>query len=241
MSDYDVSDIEDLVKEEEPEPEHDNSSLLFSKIGYNAAVFIVDLGTGYLIWQLTFWYYGLIWFLAGAVVFFMHQKNYFTAGNNDKQMKGALNGIIVAVVTMILMAITAGSLYIFGIRDLWIEAGLISVSLSLFFWHAYQLAMYVFNDDGFRIENTITRSFAQADKKKKIAKASGIVVRAHREAENEKRNQYGKHGQRNIDAAISRMNGRPMSANAYETEKPELDNTPKKDFGGDNNHRPNQE
>lgn len=222
---YDVSDIEDLVKDEEPVPEHDHSSLLLSRIAYNMAVAIIDAGTGYLIWQLTFWYYGVIWFLAGAVVFFLHQKNYFTAGNNDKQMRGALTGIIVSVGTMFIMAMVAGGLYVFGVRTQWVEVGLIITSIALFAFHAYQLAMHVFNDDGFRIANTITRAHAQANKKMQIAKASGVVIKAHREAEAEKNKQYKQHGKGNVDAAFSKMSGQPRRVEyAADTDRPELDN-----------------
>ena len=61
---YDVEDVEELVKEDEPEPEKDKTALKLSQFAYNAAVLIVDAGTGWLVWQLTFWYYGLLWFLA---------------------------------------------------------------------------------------------------------------------------------------------------------------------------------
>lgn len=232
---YDISEIEDLVKEDEPEPTQDKSSLWLSSFAYKLAILIIDAGTGYLIWQLTFWYYGLIWFLAGAVVFFLHEKNFFTAGNNDKQIKSSQSGVIVSVVSMLIMAMVSGGLYVFGVKNLWVEVGLIVTSLGLFFWHAFQLAMYVFNDDGFRIKNTITRSFAQANKKKEIAKASGIVVRAHREAEKEKKAQYQKHGQANIDAAIGKMNGKqfqqPARQFAKDTETPELDSRPNSQAG----------
>lgn len=113
----DVEDIEELVAEEEPEPNTENSSLWINKVAYNAALTIVDAGTGWLIWQLTtYWYYGLIWFLAGAVVFFLHQKNYFTPGINEKQMKSSGTGIVVSVVSIALMAMVAGVLYVVGIR-----------------------------------------------------------------------------------------------------------------------------
>lgn len=229
MNNYDVSEIEDLVKEEEPEPERDNSSLFLSKVAYNLAVTVIDIGTGYLIWQLTFWYYGLIWFLAGAVVFFLHQKNFFTAGNNDKQIKGAQNGIIVSVASIIIMAMLAGGLYVFNVKNLWVEVGLILISLALFFYHAYMLAMYVFNDDGFRINNSISRAYAQADKKTQIAKASGKVAKVYREADLEKKAQYQKHGEKNIDAAMNKIQGKqpqqqfkPMTANAQDVDTVKL-------------------
>jgi hypothetical protein len=204
----DIEDMEDLVKEEEPEPQTDRSHLFLSKVAYNLAIVLLDAGTSYLIAVLTYWFYGIVWFLAGAVVFFMHQKNFFTAGINEKQEKGAQSGIIVSVVSVIAMAIISGALFILRMANSWVEIGLIAVSISLYSWHAFKLAMHVFNDDGFRIENTVARAFATAKKKKRIAKASGSVAKAYREASNERENQYRKHGKGNIDAAIGKMEGR---------------------------------
>lgn len=224
-----IEDIEELVKDEEPDPVPDESSLKLNSIAYNVAIVVVDAGTGWLLWQLTFWYYGLIWFLAGAVVFFLHQKNFFTPGNNEKQMSGAQTGIIVSVASVVIMAMLAGGLYVFSVHNLWVEVGLIIVSVGLFFYHAYALAMYVFNDDGFRMKNSIARSFAQAEKKVKIAQAGGRVAGAYRKAKLEREMQYRKHGKNNIDSAMNRVEGRkpqqqnrPVQAMASDVQQAEL-------------------
>lgn len=233
-----IEDIEDLIQEEEPDPVPDETSLKLNSIAYNTAIVIVDAGTGWLLWQLTFWYYGVIWFLAGAVVFFLHQSNYFTAGINDKQAKSSQTGIIVSVASVVIMAMLAGGLYVFSVQNLWVEVGLIVIAITLFFYHTYALAMFVFYDDGFRMRNSIARAFAQANKKIKVAQAGGKVAEVYRNAKRERELQYSKHGRNNIDSAINRVEGkkptnnnyypvnRPVNANAANTSRPSLDDEP---------------
>lgn len=206
-----LSELTQMVEDEAIEESPDNSSLTYSKYAYNLAALIVDLVTGWTIWQLTFWYYGVFWFGAGAVAFYLHQKNWEREGNNDRQKDISIKGIVVSVVSMILMAIVAGGLLIarangISVNLLWSEIGLIAATVSLFGWHAIQLARYYFLDDDWLINNSIARAKAQARKKVSIIKAAGEVVKANREALNMKNEQYKKHGDRAaVDAAIAKV------------------------------------
>src|SRR5688572_30283609 len=157
-----ITELEQMVAEEEPQSPPDNSGLTYSKWAYSAAVIIIDLITGWTIWRLTFWYYGVMWVLAGAVVFFLHQKNWEREGNNEQQVKISVTGIIVSVLSIVLMGAVSGSLWILGIANAWVEAGIIVFSVLLFSWHAVLLARYYFVDDDFVIRRTVARAKAQA-------------------------------------------------------------------------------
>src|SRR5687767_4471720 len=125
-----ITELEQMVAEEEVESPPDNSALTYSKYGYSMAVVVLDIITGWTIWQLTFWYYGALWFMAGAVVFYLHHKNWERVGNNQKQIDISKTGLIVSVVTMLLMALVAGGLFIArasgaNVNIMWSEIGIV--------------------------------------------------------------------------------------------------------------------
>lgn len=226
-----LTELEQMVAEEEIEPTPDNSALSYSKYAYNIAVVLLDLVTGWTIYQLTFWYYGVMWFLAGAVVFYLHQKNWERDGNNEKQVNISQVGMVLSVGSMLLMALITGGLWIAkangaAVNLMWSEIGIVSFAIGLYAYHAVQLARYYFLDDEFVIKRTVARAKAQANKKIQIIKAGGEVVKANREALQEKNAQYKKHGSREaVDMAINRIEGKkqqPQPVYATDTGKPEL-------------------
>jgi len=205
----DINELEQMVAEEEPETPPDNSALAFSKWAYNAAAVIIDLITGYTIWQLTFWYYGALWVLAGAVVFFLHQKNWEREGNNETQVSISAWGMGISVASIVIMGAVAGSLWIIGFQSVWSEVGIISAAVLLFSFHAVQLARYYFVDDDFVIRRAVAHAKAQARKKIEIIKAGGEVVAANKAALAEREAQVKKHGSRvAVEAGIARVEGR---------------------------------
>lgn len=217
-----ISELEEMVKEEEIKPVPDNSALAYSKYAYNLAAIIVDLITGWTIWQLTFWYYGALWVLAGAVVFFLHQHNWERENNNQQQVDISKTGIMVSVVSIVLMGAAAGSLWVLGIVNPWVEAGIIVASVLLFSWHAIQLATYYFVDDDFVIRRQVARAEAQAHKKIKIIKAGGEVVKANKEALEERNALYKKTGNKGaVDAAINRVEGKKQNNQGVGQHPPE--------------------
>lgn len=209
-----ISELEAMVEDQKIETPPDNSALNWSKYAYNVAVFVLDLVTGWTIWQLTFWYYGVLWFMAGAVVFYLHQKNWERAGNNDEQVKISQAGLIVSVVSMVLMAVAAGGLWIAKtsgtiVSPMWSEIGVVGSAIALYAWHSVQLALYYFKDDNFVIERATARAKAQAEKKIKIIQAAGAVVDAGKKAVDERNNQYKRHGDSGaVDRAIAKVEKR---------------------------------
>ena len=203
-----ISELEQLVDEKKPEPKPSRAPLDASKVGYSAAIVIIDLITGWTIWQLSYWYYGVVWFLAGAISFYLHQQNWEHPGVNEKQEKNAMIGMIVSVASMFLMAIGAGLALIFGVTSNIAEAVIVACVILAFFWHALQLALFYFSDDDWEITRQINRAKATANKKVQIARAAGEVVSALKAFQNERDNQHQKHGDgRAVDAAMAKIGG----------------------------------
>lgn len=207
-----MSELERLVNEKKPAPKPSRAPLSASKIGYSAAIVIIDLITGYTIWQLSYWYYGVIWFLAGAISFYLHQQNWEHPGVNEKQEKNAMIGMIVSVASMFVMAIAAGIALIFGLHSAVVESVIVGCVIVAFFWHALQLALFYFADDDWEIARQINRAKATANKKVQIARAAGEVVSAYKAFQNERDNQHQKHGDgRALDAAMQKISGQKVS------------------------------
>lgn len=209
-----ITELEKMVAEDEPETAPDNSALRNSKNAYSAAVLLLDLTTAYLVFMVTqVWFYGVIWFCAGYVAFGLHHKNWERAGNNEEQIKLSQNGLIVSVVSMLVMAIAAGGVYIAQvfhalINPMWTEIGIIAATVGLFGFHAIQVARYYFVDDSFKIQNAVARAKAQAHKKIQIADAAGEVVEANERARQKRNSHYGKFGDKGaVDAAIQKITG----------------------------------
>lgn len=211
-----ITELEELVSEQEPEKPPSRAPLLNSEIAYHLAVILIDGITGYTVAMLTVWYYGVVWFLGNAVVFFVHHKNWERPENNDEQEENSKTGMIVSVISMVLVAIISGALFLTNTVSNWVTVGTEVVSVTLFCFHAGWLAFYRFADDEFKINRQIAKARAIANKKVKIAQAAGKVVMANKMALQEKNSQYKKHGDRGaVDAALARIEGKqkPMPAN----------------------------
>lgn len=207
-----ISELEEMVAEQEPEKKPDTSAISMSTLGYEVAIIILDAITAVTVGFLTYWWYGAVWFFAGAISFFLHQKNWKTAGNNDEQKKISQRGMIVSVAMMLVMALVAGVFLVLKLMSAWIEAGIIVSVITAFFWHGLQLALYVFKDDDWIIANQVARAVANAEKKIKIANAGGMVVAKTEEARRVRHSQYKKHGDRGaVDAAINRIEGKKQN------------------------------
>jgi uncharacterized membrane protein len=214
-----ITELEELVSEQEPEKKPNRAPLRNSEIAYHLAVILIDGITGYTVAMLTIWYYGVVWFLGNAVVFFIHHKNWERPENNDDQEQNAQIGLIVSVASMVIMAVAAGSVFLIQITSRWITVGFEVLSVLLFCFHALQLALYRFADDEFKINRQIAKAKAIANKKVQIAKAAGAVVEANKLALQEKNNQYKKHGDKGaVDAAFNRIDNKPRPTFASSVE-----------------------
>ncbi len=220
----DIEELEKLVTEEAPEPPPSRSELTRAKIAYHAAVVLIDLVTAYTVGMLTFWYYGVIWFIGNAVVFFLHHGNWERPESNDNQSKTSIVGMIVAVSSMFVLAIFSGAMALVGNTKTWVQLTIEIFSVVVFFFHAVSFAVYYFQDDEWKINRQIAKAKANARKKVQIAKAAGKVIEANKDALRERNTQYGKHGQKVVDAALAKVENRqiqPSHQFGSETKTPE--------------------
>ncbi len=203
-----LDELEQLVAEQEPEPAPNNAPLERASFAYHAAVIFIDLITAYTVGVLTFWYYGVVWFLGNAVVFFLHHSNWERAENNASQSKNALIGMMVAVGSMFIIAATSGALLVAKVDNTWVKVGFEITAVTTFFFHAGMFAFYRFMDDDWKIRNQIANARAIANKKVKIARAAGLVIEANQKALAEKNKQVDKYGGGVVEAALAKVERR---------------------------------
>ena len=231
----DITELEEMVSEQEIEPQPDLIPMRNSAIAYHLGVILIDIITGYTVGALTFFYYGIIWFLGNAVVFFQHHRNWERAENNDVQEKNSQVGMIVSVTSMFVVALSAGGFLLAGINNVWVQVGFETLSVSLFFFHILQFALYRFSDDAWKLNRSIAKANAIANKKVAIAKAGGRVVEANKRALQERNSQYKKHGDRGaVDAAINSMAGKERAYAQTIKALPEVEDRPNPPAGREN-------
>jgi len=219
-----IDELEQLVTEEAPEPPIDRRPIRNSTVAYHAVVIVLDVISGCIVGYMTFWFYGVIWFLAGAIAFFQHHKNWENPGNNDYQLNNSTVGMIVSVVAVAVMSLVSGAVLILTERNVFtVNSGYVSafvelVTVSLFVWNGFQFAMYKFKDDSFVINRQIARAKAIANKKIEFAKAAGSVVSANKKFLDERNSQRNKHGAAPVDAALNRLEGKAPKMVSYASE-----------------------
>lgn len=210
-----ISELEALVTEGEPESPPDNTPLTHSKWAFTLGIFGIDLVTSWTVWRITGYpMYGVIWFAIGAVSFVLHQRNWERAGNNDKQEKGAKLGMGVSIGAMLIIGAAAAVLLVAKIVTVAAEAVLLVAIFGLAFFHIFKFAEYYFSDDDWVIRRDIAKALANSSKKIKIIDAGDKVVSAAEIAKNKRNAVYNKHGDKGaVDAAIGQIGNRKGQQN----------------------------
>jgi hypothetical protein len=220
-----ISELTQLVEDAKPEDAPDNSPLTHSKIAFVGGILVIDAVTSYTVWMITtYWYYGVIWFLVGAIAFFLHQRNWERSGNNDKQEKGAMIGMGVAVGAMLVVGTYSAIVFVMKTYTPFSEALIVGSSVILFFFHIYELGFYYFSDDDWITKRAIANAEAHSAKKIKIIKAADRVVSATKTTRDMRNASYTKHGDKGaVDAAINRVSGnKPQGQSIQATRAPAM-------------------
>jgi uncharacterized membrane protein len=200
-----MTELERLVSEGEPEAPPNNTPLEMSKWAYHIAVILIDAVTAYTLGTITIWYYGVIWFLGNAVVFFFHHNNWERAENNDTQESLSLWGMIVSVVSMFIVAVAAGGVFMYGLELFWVQFALEAFAITAFFAHTVMFAVYRFIDDTWKMNRQIAKAKANANKKVQFIEAAGTVIDANKKVMAKKGNLSNKHGGQVVDRAIAKV------------------------------------
>ena len=204
MKNY-MQELEALVGDDEAQYTPDYGALQRSEIAYQLAIIIIDGFTAYIVSQLTVWYYGVLWFLGNAIVFFLHHKNWERPENNETQEKNAKIGMIVSVASMFVSAMLAGGVFVLGYESTMTKLLVELVAVGLFCFHAMQFALFRFADDVWQSNRVLSRNLAKTNKRVLLAKTSGKMVEGAKLFLQERDKQYQKHGEAPVNNALGTL------------------------------------
>ena len=208
--------------EQNPVPKISQAEVITSAWVWQLGVVAIDIATSYIVWQITFLFYGIVWFVAGAGGLLWSERQRQRVGNNDIQRAIGETGVTVSLVAVIVMAVGSGVAYILGYSRLgWIEAITLVSAVGLFFYHVIQARRFHVLDDEF-IERSI-EARREAEHKRDLRE----IERARREVEKEKEldenegKQRSKHGDA-FDAAYTKKQSQEPRQNPIAPRNPNL-------------------
>lgn len=171
----------------------------------------IDILTAWLMWTMTgYWYYALVWAIAGAGGLLWSERQKERIGNNDEQKILAKRGKNVSAFAVFGMALVIGFVWVTKMQGNWINATIELTSLFLFFFHLYQAHEFHEKDDEQEAMNEEARNEAKANSEIRAAH------RANRKVESKKNRDdiQGVYRQRHgaaFDAALGLSNPRPSA------------------------------
>lgn len=139
-------------------PEIDHAPVKFSKYVWVGGAILIDFATSYAVWQITRWWWGVVWILAGAggLVFSEWQRE--RVGNNPTQRNLGQQGVTWSAIAVFGMGISAGGIYLLGYTYVaWAEIGVFLTTATLFCWHLYRSYQYHISDDDYVERNELAR------------------------------------------------------------------------------------
>ena len=182
MNDEITKRIEDKRKkreaEDHPAPQINRTPVVISKVVWIGGVIFIDLATGYAVWQITRWWYGLIWVLGGAGGLILSEWQRERIGNNRRQRELGDQGVRWSAIAIVTMALASGIVYLLRYTNSVPAVIGVFVCLTILaFWHVYRSYQYHILDDEY-IERT-----REARDEEEHKRAMREIDRAAREAE----------------------------------------------------------
>lgn len=156
------------LDDREPEKKPTNWEL-WSALYFAELIFVLlDAGSALGVWYITgYWYYGLIVFFAGVIPLWLYTKQYTRPLNSVTQRKTALLGGIVAISSVIVVAVFIAALNFIakeGQAILYTEAGLAVSLVLLLATHGFIMARYFFLDEEIIEGQRTNRIIARGDR-----------------------------------------------------------------------------
>ena len=192
-----MSEIDDILKslEDPTPPKKPTNWELWAALYCAEFIFVMlDAGSAVSVGLITgFWYYGVIVFLAGVIPLWLYTKTYTRPLAAENQKKSALIGGIVAVFSVIIVAVFVGVLnfaaqVMNGNSLAWIEAGLAVSLVVLLAAHGFINAYYFFTDVQIKEHNKTQRMIAKGDARiKRIEVAHDVANTKRREVAAQKK------------------------------------------------------
>lgn len=163
---------------------------------------VVDLLTAWLIYQeTTYWYYALIWVLAGAGGLLWSERLKERIGKNREQTKIADNGVTVSAAAIVIMALVVGTVWVLRINVLWMNALQEISALVLFFFHLFQSYQYHQKDDEIQAADEEARLEAQNERAIREAHRAARLVESKKVKSGYENSYRAEHGAA-FDAAL---------------------------------------
>ena len=207
--------LENEQREAGAKPKKIQRGQLFgAKLAWTLGAVAIDIVTGYAIYYTTaYWWYGVMWVVAGAGALWFSEWLWERIGNNDEQKVIADLGIKVSGGAIAFMALAAGVILAGKFENnVWIEGGLILSVVGLFCYHVFQSYRYYILDDEFMEATEEARANAQAEKEIRQIHRAARKVEAKKKRSAILGNYRNMHGDA-IDAALNdptRQKNRPL-------------------------------
>lgn len=167
-------------------------------------VIVIDLLTAYLIYEVTgFWYYSVIWALAGAGGLLWSERLKERIGSNKEQLEIAERGVKISAGFVVFMAIVVGGLWVTGYRTNYFFLLIEACSVGLFFFHLWQSYQFEHKDDGYIADNEEARLEEQNERRIREAHRAARVVE-NRKVERGVKEDYRKQHGEAFDTVINR-------------------------------------
>lgn len=179
-----VNELESLVKEETYTKTPSNFGLVIAFIGYNLIALVIDIVSAILVGTVTkFWLYGLLVMSAGALPLIVHEVLWMRAYATHDQRRLAIFGIVLAVISVVVMAIAAGVAYSMNLANtiapVWMDVGIIVFLISCASAHGLIFAWYYFTDEEFIANSATARAISRSNRKiAKVQAARRILEHA---------------------------------------------------------------
>ena len=119
-----------------------------SKLIWTFGAVALDVASAYAIWQILYWWYAILWILAGAGGLVYSEWLKVRVGNNHEQREIGERGVTVSAVLVGIMAFVSGFALVFGLtKNAWIEVFTLLSVVGLAGYHLLQSYRYDRADD----------------------------------------------------------------------------------------------
>lgn len=188
-----------------------------AKFAWMAVAIGIDIATAYAYFVILapFWWYGVLWLIAGAGGLMFAEWLWERIGNNEEQTKIASASKTVSAVAVLVMALLSGVALILGVtRAPWMEIIALVSAVGLACFHGWQSYQYHEKDDDYIAATEDARADANNQKEIRKVHRAGQRVAAKKVVHRTGAKYQEQHG--NAFAAAA---GRSY---ASETEKPKV-------------------
>lgn len=175
-----------------------------ARIFWMIGVGLIDVLTAWLIYSLTgYWYYALIWVVAGAGGLLWSERLKGRIGNNDEQMSLGDRGVKIAAFLVVAMALLIGTYWVLKTFPTWLFPAVEISAVSLFFFHVYQAYRYHSVDDEVVARNEEARLEEENKRRIKEAHRAARLVESRKTERGVKETYRKEHGSA-LDAAMGK-------------------------------------